>query len=180
MNKHTSLFVVVFMILVCTLPCLAENSGDRWTPFQFGVWPEAPNIQLVPCEWNVYGLGTGLATFNSHVYGLQVCGGCIAADAMQGLQLGIFSATGTMRGIQVGGFINYTEDITGVHVGAFQYSGNMQGLQVGLLNICSHNMTGVQIGILNYANHAVGVQIGVFNVIEQSSIRGLPLIHVSF
>jgi hypothetical protein len=180
MNKNTSLFVIAFMIVLFTLPCLAENSGNRRTPFQFGVWPESPNIQLFPCEWDVYGLGTGLVTLNSHVYGLQVCGGCIAADAMKGIQLGIFSATGTMRGIQVGGFMNYTEDITGVQLGAFQYSDNMQGLQVGLLNICRKNMTGVQIGILNYANNAVGVQIGVFNIIEHSPVRGLPIINVRF
>jgi hypothetical protein len=180
MNKQTSLFVVVFMIVVCTFPCFAENSGYRWTPFQFGIWPEAPNIQLFPCEWDVYGLGAGLATFNSHVYGLQVCGGCIAADSMQGIQLGIFSATGAMRGIQVGGFMNYTENITGVQMGAFQYSQTMKGLQLGLLNICTDTMVGVQIGIINYAKNAVGVQIGLGNVIEHSPVQRLPIINIHF
>ncbi len=156
-----------------------NSVNDRWTPFQFGVWPEAPDIQLVPCDWNVYGLGMGLATLNRGVYGIQICGAC-GAGPMQGIQLGILSGAGEMRGIQVGGLMNYTENITGVQVGGFQYSENMQGLQVGLLNICTKTMVGVQIGIINYAKNAVGVQIGLGNVIEHSAVQRLPIINVHF
>ncbi len=140
--------------------------SERWTPFQFGIWPEAPNIQLFPCEWNVYGLGIGLSTLNSHVYGIQICGACIAADAMEGMQLGIFSATGAMQGIQIGGIVNYSTNMTGLQVGSINFSETMTGLQIGLMNICSHHIVGVQIGILNY--------------IENSPVHVLPLINARF
>jgi hypothetical protein len=169
-------------------PAELNEPAGKFTPLQVSIWPCAPQIQLVPANWDVYGLRMSLfCGANYNVDGLdagafniamKVCGAQVAlvaniAPAATGMQLSLVGnqTYKRLRGVQVAAFGNAcTEMGNGFQLALLlNMASQLEGLQLSGVNF-SGDLRGAQISpLINDATRLHGFQFGLVNFSEKSS-----------
>jgi hypothetical protein len=107
----------------------------------------------------------------------------VAAQRLDGAQLGFLNWTGSMHGAQLG-VANIAEEHQGAQLGLFNQGGRGagfqfglvnvgkggSGLQLGLINVATKPMKGGQVGLLNFADRT-GAQVGLLGGTRQGGIH---------
>ncbi len=170
----------IFLIgmLLAALLFAPSAAAANWSPLQVALWHPA---QLVPDDWNVYGLRMNfLYGKNQNVWGLDLGVANTTEKKVRGFQAGLINGPGDLGGIGIGG-INSTRRVNGFQAGVFSVAEEgTNGMQFSVLFNHSPVVRGIQLhaGIAgNFSDDVAGAQIGAglptFNQAE--TVRGLQI-----
>ena len=178
-----------------------ETTPVSMTPIQISI---CPPIQLLPENWDVWGLRLDLPYGNNRdLYGIDAGIGNIVSDEFVGIQIGGINAIVGLEshaiGLQVAGLVNDSAgNMKGAQISFWNQGGGFAGAQMGFVNLARGDFAGVQMGAINTAigfdeeiirklalsrgalsvvtpGTFAGVQIGLFNDAFPSPMRGVQL-----
>mgnify|MGYP006288990315 CR=1 FL=1 len=170
--------ICLVSILLMGLLIAPSAAMAGWSPLQVAVWHPA---QLVPDDWDVYGLRMNLLYGkNKNVWGLDLGAANTTEKKVRGIQAGLINGPGNLGGISLGG-INSTRRVNGCQAGVFSVAEErVNGIQLSALFNNSPVVRGLQLhaGIFgNFSDDVMGAQIGAglptFNQAE--TVRGLQI-----
>ncbi|MEI9479227.1 MAG: hypothetical protein WCO26_22020 [Deltaproteobacteria bacterium] len=139
MRRSVVGFVGVVIVFVTPYGTRAEETSAKVSPLQIAIWNP---VQLVPDDWDIYGLRLNLLYGNNR--------------DLVGLDLGLVNSARAFEGVQLG-FMNIPiESIP-------TFGSSSVGVQAGIVNISSGALAGLQIGGLGCAvmGRMAGLQIGM-------------------
>src|ERR1035437_953468 len=124
------------------------------TPIQISI---CPPIQLVPGNWDVWGLRLDLPYGNNKdLYGVDAGIGNIVSDEFVGIQVGGINSIRGLEshaiGLQVAGILNDSAgNMKGIQISFWNQGGGFEGAQMGFKNLARGDFAGVQMGAINTA-----------------------------
>src|SRR5450759_2326604 len=124
------------------------------TPIQISI---CPPIQLVPGNWDVWGLRLDLPYGNNRdLYGIDAGIGNIVSDEFVGIQVGGINSIRGLEshaiGLQVAGLVNDSAgNMKGAQISFWNQGGGFEGAQMGCINLARGDFAGVQMGAINTA-----------------------------
>src|SRR5450759_5212792 len=132
----------------------AEETPISMTPIQISI---CPPVQLVPNNWDVWGLRLDLPYGNNRdLYGVDAGIGNTVSDDFVGIQVGgINSIVGLEShaiGLQVAGIVtDSVGNMKGAQISFWNQGGGFEGAQMGFINLARGDFAGVQMGAINTA-----------------------------
>ena len=200
MNRKISAPRLLAACFLWSCFCVASTvrADWDWTPIQLSL---AAPAQLVPQDWDVYGLRLGVIySENRNVGGIDIGMFNCTTKHGSGFGLGVLwnDVNGEFKGIQVSGICNsvYGDNLgvqiagvvnkmgddslfKGIQIGVVNLAADMDGVQLGLLN-CGVKNQGLQIGVINVTETLAGIQIGLVNVNAAGPLLWCPILNVGF
>jgi len=164
-------------ILLAGLLVIPSTAAAGWIPLQVAVWHPA---QLVPDDWDVYGLRMNLLYGkNKNVWGFDLGVANTTEEKVRGIQAGLINGPGDLGGISLGG-INSTRRVNGCQAGVFSVAEDrINGVQLSALFNHSPVVRGLQLhaGVFgNFSEDVAGAQIAAGLTVNQAEIvRGAQL-----
>lgn len=177
-------WLIALVCLFYSTQTLGSGQGEAYDggPLQISLF--AP-YQLIPIDFNVYGLRVAVYGRNFSVYGLD-CGvwtrnqGSLYGVGFSGL---VSNKQGGMYGVNTGGVLNYTKgDEVGWSLAGVinDVDGTLKGLQSTICYNEARNVKGVQLALVNNCEKLNGVQLGLVNMCEDQWIPFTIILNVWF
>lgn len=185
MVKKYALAFSVFLVLLFA-PISGFSSGDNAAfdggPLQISVFPP---YQLIPDDFNVYGLRLACYGHNYSVYGLDFGAWNRYRADLYGVGFAALVSTkqGSMYGVNTGGIINYTKrDEVGWSLAGVinDVDGTVRGLQSTICYNEARSLKGVQFSLINYCEKMNGLQLGIVNICKDQWIPFTIILNVWF
>jgi len=183
-KKYALILSLIAAFCVISVTGLGAGQADAYDGGPLQISGFSP-YQLLPGDFNVYGLRLAFYGQNFSVYGLDLgvwnrCRGGIYGVGFAGL---VSSKQGSMNGVNTSGIINYTQgDEVGWSLAGVinDVDGTLKGLQSTICYNEAKNVKGVQLAMVNSCEKLNGLQLGLVNMCEDQWIPFTIFLNVWF
>lgn len=178
------LLVVAFSCIINATSVYALEGEKAYDGGPLQISAFAP-YQLIPDDFNVYGLRLACYGHNFSVYGCDFGAWNRYHANLYGFGLaGLVSGKqGSMYGVNIAGVINYTKsDEVGWSLAGVinDVDGTLAGLQSTICYNEAENVKGVQLAIVNNCEKLNGVQLGIVNICKDQWLPFTIILNVWF
>ena len=184
LKKNGWIWLIAALFCLPSPAGLASQGREAFDagPLQISIFPP---YQLIPDDFNVYGLRLACYGHNCSVYGLDLGIWNRYHSDLYGLGFSalVSSKQGSMYGISTSGVINYSKgDETGWSLsgGINDVDGTVSGLQSTVFYNEAAILNGVQLALVNYCGKMKGLQLGLINICADQWIPFTIIINVWF
>lgn len=174
LKKYFMKYLIAIIFLFALNSGFASQAGQAFDggPLQISIFPP---YQLIPSDFDVYGVRLACYGQSYSVYGLDLGLWNRYRSGLYGVGFSalVSSRQGSMYGMNTAGIINYSRgDEVGWSLsgGINDVDGTVVGLQSTVFYNEAENLKGVQLALVNYCGKMNGLQMGLVNICEDQWI----------